>query len=86
MYFSKKIGRLSQTRGEILTFGSHCSAQSILDCFIPNFKLKYEDAENIKTNHVSTAYVESKTGNIFGTSGRKSNCEFQLFYTWRSFD
>ena len=39
-------------RPEILAFGRHCSAnfQSILNCFIPNFKLKYEDSENIKTN------------------------------------
>ena len=34
---------------KILAFGSHCLAnfQPILDCFIPNFKLKYEDSENI---------------------------------------
>ena len=32
---------------KILAFGSHCSAdfQPILDCFIPHFKLKYEDSE-----------------------------------------
>ena len=28
--------------------------QSILDCFIPNFKLKREGLENIKTDCVST--------------------------------
>ena len=28
--------------------------QSILDCFIPNFKLKHEDLENIITDCVST--------------------------------
>ena len=39
-----------------LAFGSHCSAnfQSILDCFIPNFKLKHEDSENIKADRAST--------------------------------
>ena len=26
-----------------------------MDCFIPNFKLKYEDLENIKADRVSTA-------------------------------
>ena len=33
---------------------SHCSAnfQLILDCFIPNFKLMYEDSENIKADSV----------------------------------
>ena len=41
---------------EILTFGSHCSTnfQPILDCFIPSFKLEYDDLENIKTASVST--------------------------------
>ena len=43
---------------KILAFGSHCSAnfQPILDCFtgIPNFKLTYEDSENIKADCVST--------------------------------
>ena len=41
---------------EILAFGSQCSAnfQLISDCFIPNFKLKYDDLENVKTDHVNT--------------------------------
>ena len=41
---------------KILAFGSHCSAnfQPILDCFIPNFKLTYEDSENIKAHSVRT--------------------------------
>ena len=41
---------------EILAFVSHYSAnlQPILDCFIPNFKLKYEDLENIKADRVNT--------------------------------
>ena len=55
MHFSKKSGRLSSTGSEILTFGSHCSAnfQPILDCFIPKFKLEYDDLENIKTDRVN---------------------------------
>ena len=56
MHFSKKSGRLSSTGSEILTFGSHCTAnfQPILDCFIPKFKLEYDDLENIKTDSVNT--------------------------------
>ena len=50
VHFSKKSNRLSSAGPEILAFGNHCSAkfQLILDCFMPNFKLKYEDSENIK--------------------------------------
>ena len=56
MHFSKKSGRLSSTGSEILTFGSHRSAnfQPILDCFIPKFKLEYDNLENIKTDSVNT--------------------------------
>ena len=37
-------------------FGSHCLAnfQPILDCFIPKFKLEYDDLENIKIDCVNT--------------------------------
>ena len=54
VHFSKKSGSSVMRGPEILAFGSHCSAkfEQILDCFIPNFKLKYEDLENIKTHHV----------------------------------
>ena len=54
--FFKKSGRLSSTGSEILAFSSQCSAnfQPILDCFIPKFKLKYGDLENIKTDRVNT--------------------------------
>ena len=40
----------------MLAFGSHCLAnfQPILNCFIPKFKLKYDDLENIKTDRVNT--------------------------------
>ena len=56
VHFSKKSGRLSSTSSEILIFGSHCSAnfQPILDCFIPKFKLEYDDLEIIKTDSVNT--------------------------------
>ena len=56
IHFSEKSGRLSSTGSEILNFGSHCSAicQSILDCFIPKFKLKYDDSKNIKADRVNT--------------------------------
>ena len=55
MHFSKKSGRLSSPGPEILAFGSHSSAnfQPILDCFIPKFKLKCDDSENIKTDCVN---------------------------------
>ena len=55
VHFSKKLGRLSSTGFEILTLGSHCSAnfQPILDCFIPKFKFKYDNLENIKTDCVN---------------------------------
>ena len=52
---SKKSGGLSSMGSEILTFGSHCSAnfQPILDCFIPKLKLEYNDLENIKPDRVN---------------------------------
>ena len=54
--FQKNLVVCSSVGPKILAFGSHCSAnfQPILDCFIPNFKLKYEDSENIKADRVST--------------------------------
>ena len=56
MHFSRKTARLSLAGSKILAFGSYSMAnfQSILDFFIPNFKLKHEDLENIKTDCVST--------------------------------
>ena len=72
--FRKKLGRLSSTGSEILTFGSHCSAnfQPILDCFIPKFKLEYDNLENIKTDYVNTVVFnlhQIKRLKFFGTSG-----------------
>ena len=54
VHFSKKLGCPSSASPEILAFGSHSSAnfQRILDCFILNFKLKYEDSQNIKADSV----------------------------------
>ena len=59
MHFSKKSG-LSSTGSEILTFGSHCSAnfQPILDYFIPTFKLDYDDLENIKADRVNAVVFD----------------------------
>ena len=56
MQFLKKSGRRSSVGPEILAFVSHCSAnfQPILDCFTPNFKLKYEDSEHIKADRADT--------------------------------
>ena len=56
MHFLKKSGRLSSTGSEMLTFGSHylSNFQPILDCFIPKYKLEYDDLENIKTDSVNT--------------------------------
>ena len=56
MHFSKKLVVCSSVGPKILAFGSHCSANvpPILDCFTPNFKLTYEDSDNIKADCVST--------------------------------
>ena len=56
VHFSKKTRRPSLAGPKILAFGDHpmTNLQSILDCFIPNFKLKHEDLDNIKTDRVST--------------------------------
>ena len=56
MHFSKTSDCPLSVSPEILAFGNYCSAnfQPILDCFIPNFKLMYEDLGNIKTDRVNT--------------------------------
>ena len=56
MHFSEKSCPPSTADPEILVFASHCSAnfQLILNCFTSNFKLMYEDSENIKADHVNT--------------------------------
>ena len=56
---------------EILAFVSHCSAnfQPILNWFIPNFKLKYEDCENIEADPVNTGvFLGHPIGYGFGFS------------------
>ena len=54
--FSKDLAVRSSAGPKLLAFGSHCSAnfQPILDCFIPNFKFKYENSENIEAYRVNT--------------------------------
>ena len=54
--FRKNWAVFSSVGPKILAFGSHSSAnfQPTLDCFIPNFKLKYEDSEDIKADRVNT--------------------------------
>ena len=74
MHCLKTSGRQLLVIPEILVFVSHCSAnfQPILDCFMPNFKLKYEDSENIKAGRVNTVvltYIKSNVGRFFGTPG-----------------
>ena len=61
---------MSSVSPEILAFSSHCSAnfQPIFYCFIPNFKLKYEDSGNIKADRVNTVVFnlrQIKQGNSF---------------------
>ena len=75
MHVSKKSGNLSSAGPEILASVSDCSAnfQPILDCFIPNFKLKYENLENIKVDSVNTVVFnlhQIKRRAFFGTPGR----------------
>ena len=71
MYFWKKLDRLSSRGPEILAIGGYYSAnfQPIFDCFIPNFKLKYEDSELMKIDRVSTVICSLnniKHWNFFG--------------------
>ena len=68
VHLSKKSSRLSSVGPEILAFVSHCSAnfQPILDSFIPIFKLKYEDSENIKADRVTTVVFNlNQTSGVF---------------------
>ena len=68
--FFEKSGRLSAAGLNILAFGSYSLSnfQPILDCFISNFKLKYEDSENTETKRVNTVvstYINIKQRNFF---------------------
>ena len=75
MHFSKKPGRLSLAGRKILAFGSHSMAnfQPIFDCFIPNFKLKYEDSKTIKIDRVNTVILNvrqiKRWAFFYGTPG-----------------
>ena len=63
---------------EILVFGRHCSAnfQTIGDCFMQNFKLKYEDSktcENRSCRHNRFQLTSNQTEELFwGTPGINS--------------
>ena len=75
MHFPKKSCWLTSAGPEILGFVSHCSAnfQPILGCFVPNFNLKYEDSEHIKTDLVNTVLFNlhriKRQVFFFGTAG-----------------
>ena len=46
---------------EILIFGSHALLGKLstdLDCFMPKFKLQYDDLENIKTDSVNAVVFQ----------------------------
>ena len=51
--FFEKVG---SSVYKILAYGSHSltNFQSILDWFIPNLMLKYENSENIKADRLNT--------------------------------
>ena len=74
MPFSKNLVVWSSAGPKISNFSSHSyeNFQPILDSYIPNFKLKYEDSENIKENPVNTVVVnlrQTKRRAFFGTPG-----------------
>ena len=74
MHFWKNLVVCSSAGPKILDFGGHCLANfhSILDCSIPNFKMKYEDSQNIKADCVSTVVVnlhQIKRRTFFETFG-----------------
>ena len=56
LFLKTILNEWSSVGPEILAFVSHCSAnfQPILDCYTPNFKLKYANSEYIKADHVDT--------------------------------
>ena len=74
--FLKNRVECSSAGAKILAFGNHSSAnfQPILDCFIPNSKLKYKDSENITANRVNTVVfnkhqIKRQTCVSFGIPG-----------------
>ena len=86
MHFLKKSSPLSSAGLKILAFGSHCSVnfQPILDCFIPSFKLKYDNLKNVKTirvNSVRCQLTSNQTEEPFlgYQSFSHLDCLFQLW-------
>ena len=71
---------------EIQAFVSHCLANflPILDCLIPNFKLKYEDSENVKAERLNVVVFNlhqiKRRAFFFGTLGRISWFQFVSSY------
>ena len=57
--FRKNLVVYSLEVSKNLAFVGHCSGnfKPILDCFIPNFKLKYRDSENMNADRVNTPFV-----------------------------
>ena len=86
VHFSEKSCPLSTANPKILAFVTYCSAnfQQISDFFMPNFKLMYEDSENIKADQVNTVvfnlHQSNQTSSVyFGTPGRFDiNIAFKL--------
>ena len=90
VHFSKNLVVCSSAGPKILAFGSHCSAnfQPILDCFIPNFKLTYEDSGNIKSDCVSTVVFNlhqiKRRAFFLGHPVYSENCPlFESFYRFQ---
>ena len=78
--FSNKSSRGSMGP-KILAFVSHCLANfhPILDCFLLNFMLKYENSENVKVDRVDTVafnlhQIKRCMGVFDGTPGISGRC------------
>ena len=75
MHFLKKLGRLSISGSKIFSFRQPFLGELSpnLDCFITNFKLKFEDSENIKADRVDTVVFSLHQTKcwavLFGTAG-----------------
>ena len=82
--FRKSRVVCSSAGPKISAFVSHCSAnfQPILDCFIPNFKLKYEDSDNIKAGRLNAVVFnlhQIKRQAFLGTPGTVI-CSVSVYY------
>ena len=72
--FLKNLLMCSSAGPKILAFGSHCSEniQPTLNCFMPNFTLKYGNSEGIKSDRVNSVISnlhQIKRRTFYGTSG-----------------